>query len=183
MPSKDETASCLHIPDLHVQGQLPARIQENLTQPTHLDRSIRTPTGQRIPIIMQTHDILGMPLEYPQTLSRPPIPHAQRLVRTPRDEHGLIKLQRPDRPRMPKERPYDLAGIQVPDFDRLVVRTRDQDGVRRGGQVVLDLKTHDPVGMSLEDTFNRTTFSPISFDHETFAVDVFPWFPTGRSSG
>ena len=100
---------------------------------THLDGRIRTPAGQRVSIIMQTADPLGMPFQHPQTLSRPPIPRAQRLVRTPRDEHGLIKLQRPDRPRMPKERPHDLAGIQVPDLDRLVVRTREPHGVSPPG--------------------------------------------------
>jgi hypothetical protein len=84
---------------------------------------------------------------------------------------------------MPKERPDDLAGIQVPDLDRLVIRTRDQDGVRRGGQVVLNLETHDPVGMSLEDTFDRPTFTPVPFDHKTFAVDVFPRFPSSRARG
>jgi len=130
---------------------------------------------------MQAHDILGMPLENPQTLSRPPIPHSQRLVRATRDQHGLVELQRLDRTGMTYESPDDFARIEVPYLDGLVIRPGNQDGVRRSGQVVLDLKAHNPISMSLEDPFDWTSFSPITFNHETFTVDVFPGFPAGSS--
>ena len=139
------------------------------------DCRVNRATCEDVRVETETNDAFLMALENAETLPGTPIPDTHSMVHAAGNQLGLVELESADWSSMSRETVDLLPGVEVPHASGVVVGTSDKDGECWMRQCFRELKTHDTVGMSLQRPYGTSSATPIPFDGESFAIDIFPW--------
>ena len=103
-----------------------------------------------------------------------PVPHFEGVVNAATDEFGIVKLQTSDSTSVAGDSTsvagqctHFFAGFNVPNLDIGIVRSSRKNAV-------IELQTHDSVGVALENSCRAASILPVGTNFESILVYIFP---------